>query len=64
VRWRILCTFSQGGRVFPVRAEPVRDAELLSKVTSAYQVKYHGSSLLRMFSTQDAVAATLRLATR
>ena len=50
--------------MFPVRAEPVRDAELLSKVTSAYQVKYHGSSLLKMFSTQDAVAATLRLVTR
>src|SRR5580692_828204 len=25
----------------------VRSADLLSKVTSAYQVKYHGSSLLR-----------------
>jgi hypothetical protein len=54
----------QGGRVYPVRAEPVHDAELLSKVTSAYQVKYQGSSLLRMFNTQGAVAATLRLVTR
>jgi hypothetical protein len=50
--------------VYPVRAEPVHDAELLSRVTSAYEVKYHGSSLLRMFSTQDAVAATLLLVTR
>jgi hypothetical protein len=54
----------QGGRVYPVRAESVHDADLLLKVTNAYLVKYHGSSLLRMFRTQEAVAATLRLVTR
>jgi hypothetical protein len=54
----------QGGRVYPVRAEPVHDADLLVKVTDAYLAKYHGSSLLMMFSSQDAVAATLRLAAR
>lgn len=41
----------QGGRVYPVRSEPVHDAEFPVKVTNAYLVKYHGSSLPRMFST-------------
>jgi hypothetical protein len=54
----------QGGRVYPVRAEPVHDAEFLAKVTDAYLTKYQGSSLLMMFSTQDAVSATLRLVAR
>lgn len=54
----------QGGRVYPVRVEPVHDAELLAKVTDAYLAKYHGSSLLMMFRARDAVAATLRLVAR
>ena len=53
-----------GKRVYTVRVEPVNDPETLSKVTDAYIRKYQGSSLLRMFSTAEAVAATPRLMAR
>ena len=54
----------QGRNVYEVRAEPVDDAELQSKVTDAYRAKYGSSSLLSMFLEPDSVAATLHLVSR
>src|SRR5271167_877067 len=54
----------QGRDVCEVRAEPVDDAELQSRVTGAYRAKYGSSSLLSMFLEPDSVAATLHLVSR
>src|SRR5271168_2600098 len=54
----------QGRNVYEVRAEPVDDAELQSRVTDAYRAKYGGSPLLSMFLEPDSVAATLHLVSR
>jgi NAD(P)-dependent dehydrogenase (short-subunit alcohol dehydrogenase family) len=54
----------QGRNVYQVRAEPVDDADLQSRVTDAYRAKYGSSHLLSMFLEPDSVAATLHLVSR
>lgn len=52
------------GNVYPVRAEPVGDTELQSRVTEAYRAKYGGSPFLAPFLEPDSIAATLHLLPR
>jgi hypothetical protein len=54
----------QGRNVYAVRAEPVDDTDLQSRITQAYRAKYGGSPLLSMFLEPDSVSATLRLVSR
>jgi hypothetical protein len=54
----------QGREVYPVRAEPVDDAELQSRVTDAYRAKYGRSPFLAPFLQPDSIAATLHLVSR
>jgi hypothetical protein len=54
----------QGRNVYPVRAEPVDDTDLQSRVTQAYRAKYGGSPLLSMFLEPGSVSATLHLVSR
>lgn len=54
----------QGRNVYQVRAEPVEDAGVQSRVTDAYRAKYGSSPLLAMFLEPDSVAATLHLVSR
>jgi hypothetical protein len=53
-----------GRTTYPVRAEPVDDADLLTKITEAYRHKYRSSPSLRPFATPEAVSATFRLRVR
>jgi hypothetical protein len=54
----------QGRNVYEVRAEPVDDVELQSRVTDAYRAKYGSSPLVSMFLEADSIAATLHLVSR